>query len=204
LATPEPVVGPVVRPEPSDGPNPGRPFRPSNVDDLREVYYGLYDERDAGEPIGITLFATRPSVEDEAAWFDQQARRAAAGEVIYLVAEVDGHAVGTCTIGRFGPTGASEQAHVGELGILVGRAMRGRGVGTALLGAALAEARSRFEVVYLTVFSVNERARRLYERFGFTVCGHLPRMAKRGDRYFDMERMVLVFPPGPPGRVANR
>jgi len=181
-----------------------RPFRPEDAADLGEIYYGLYDERDAGEPVGITLFTSRPSHEDEAAWYDQQTRRMASGDLLYLVAEVEGRAVGACSVARIGPTAASEQAHVGELGILVHRKMRGQGVGAALLEATLKEARSKFEVVYLTVFSFNERARRLYERFGFVVCGHLPRMAKRGDLYFDMERMVLLLPNPPAGPVANR
>jgi len=168
-----------------------RPVRKEDFDDLRATYFQLYDERDSGELIGITLFSTRPTLEDEAAWFDRMLHRVLDGEEIFLVAEAEGHAVGSCSIGRVGPSPTSEQAHVGELGILVRQGMRGQGVGTALLARALAEARSRFEVVYLTVFSKNEGAQRLYRRFGFSVCGHLPRAVKRRGEYFDEERMVL-------------
>ena len=181
-----------------------RPFRPEDEEDLRETYFQLYDERDAGELVGITLFSDRPSLEDERAWFAHQQARVQGGELIYLVAEVDGHAVGNCAVGRHGPTATSEEAHVGELGILVRRSMRGQGVGTALLAAALDEAQTRFEVVYLSVFATNVRAQRLYERFGFKVCGHLPRAVKRGDRYFDEVRMVRLFDPPSPGAGANR
>jgi len=162
-----------------------RPVRPSDFDDLRATYYRLYDERDAGEPIGITLFASRPSLEDEVAWYDRAYARFTAGDSIFLVADRNGRVVGNCVIDRAAPVAASESGHVGELGILVREEFRGQGVGSALLHRALEEARSKFEVVYLTVFSVNTRAQRLYERFGFTVCGHLPRAVKRGDRYFD-------------------
>jgi RimJ/RimL family protein N-acetyltransferase len=93
---------------------------------------------------------------------------------------------------------------VGQLGILVHRDHRGSGVGTALLQRALAEARSKFELVYLSVFSVNSGALRLYQRFGFSVCGHLPRAVKRGGRYFDEERMVLEFEKTPGESGANR
>ena len=174
-----------------------RPVRAEDFDDLRETYYRLYDERDAGEPIGITLFGTRPSLEDEKAWLENALRRVDEGEVIFLVAEVGGHVVGSCTVGRLGPGAKSEQSHVGELGILVRQGMRGKGIGSALLRRALEEARSRFTVIYLSVFSINQGAQRLYQRFGFTHCGHLPRMVKRGGQYLDEERMVLVFPDRP-------
>lgn len=176
-----------------------RPYRPEDSVELGKTYYELYDERDAGQPIGMTLFRDRPSAADEKVWYDSQYARAQSGEIIYLVAEVDGHVVGSCTVGRAGPSETSETSHVGELGILVGRRMRGQGVGTALLDRALEEARSRFEVVFLSVFSFNVRAQRLYERFGFTTCGRLPRAVKRGDQYFDLVRMVRFLDRPSPG-----
>jgi putative acetyltransferase len=181
-----------------------RPARWGDFDDLRESYFHLYDERAAGEPIGITLFADRPTPADEVAWFEGHFRRALSGEEIFLVAAVDGHAVGSCTIGGVGQAAGSEVSHVGELGLLVHHDHRGKGVGTALLERALEEARSKWEVIFLSVFSINETAQRLYRRFGFSVCGHLPRCVKRGGRYFDQERMVLDFSQKPKTIGANR
>lgn len=181
-----------------------RSLRWEDFNDLVENYFRLYSERDAGEPIGITLFGTRPSLADEASWFERAFRGSLEGDQIFLVAEVAGRVVGTCSIHRLGPTPDSELSHVGELGILVRRESRGKGVGTALLKRALAEARSKFEIVYLSVFSVNEGARRLYERFGFVVCGHFPRLVKRASRYFDEDRMVLELTQASPEAGANR
>jgi len=181
-----------------------RPFRPDDVDDLRATYLELYEERDSGDPVGIPLFTVRPSPEDEATWFERQHQRMRDGDLVWMVAEVGGRAVGNCTVGRMGPAKTAEDAHLGELGLLVDRAMRGRGVGSALLERSLAEARTMFDVVFLTVFTHNTRARALYERFGFTVCGHLPRAMKRGDQYFDAERMVRVFADSSPTGGANR
>jgi RimJ/RimL family protein N-acetyltransferase len=181
-----------------------RSARWGDFDDLRDTYFRLYDERAGGEPIGITLFAERPTLADEVSWFEGHFRRALAGEEIFLVAELDGHVVGSCTIGRVGPGPGSEVSHVGELGILVHLDHRGKGVGTALLERSLYEARSKFEVVFLSVFSVNEVAQRLYRRFGFSVCRHLPRHVKRGGRYFDEERMVLDLSSPPEKAGANR
>jgi RimJ/RimL family protein N-acetyltransferase len=175
-----------------------------DFDELRETYFRLYDEREAGKPIGITLFEERPSLADETVWFQTHFRRALEGQEIFLVAEVDGHVVGNCTIGPVGAGPASEQSHAGELGILVHQDHRGSGVGSALLERALELARSKYEVVFLTVFTVNEGAQRLYRRFGFAVCGHLPKAVKRGGKYFDEERMVLDFSKTPLRAKANR
>ena len=172
--------------------------------ELTDTYWRLYEERDRGAPIGITLFAERPTQADEVEWFSRVVRRVLSGDLVFVVAEVDGHVVGSCSVGRLAPSRSAEHGHVGELGILVAESFRGKGVGTALLERALADARRLFEVIFLSVFTVNEGAQRLYRRFGFVPCGHLPRMVKRGGRYFDEERMVLVSPPPEPATGENR
>jgi RimJ/RimL family protein N-acetyltransferase len=171
-----------------------RSVRWNDFDDLVENYYRLYDERDGSNPsIGITLHRDRPSREDEVAWFAGRYRAVLAGDEIFSVAEVRGRVVGSCSILRQAPLADSENGHVATLGILVHPDHRGTGIGTALLTHALAEARTRFEVVELKVFAINERARRLYERFGFVVTGHHPRAVKRNGRYLDDLEMALVF-----------
>jgi ribosomal protein S18 acetylase RimI-like enzyme len=181
-----------------------RGVRWSDFDDLREMYYRLYEERDGGEPtIGITLYKDRPSMADEVAWFAGQYRRVLEGDCVLSVAEVDGRVVGNCVIDRHAPSASSEGGHVGMLGILVDKEFRGKGVGSALLQHAIDAARGKFEIVRLSVFSVNQRAQELYQRFGFTHCGHMPHHVKRGTTYFDEEQMVLVLD-GPSGSTANR
>jgi len=181
-----------------------RPLRWGDFDDLREIYFHLYDERAAGYPIGIHLYDRRPSLADESVWFQNHFRAASEGDEIFLVAERAEHVVGSCTIGPMGAGPRSEEGHVGQLGIIVHHEHRGVGVGTALLERSLAEARSKFELVYLSVFSVNQGAQKLYRRFGFVPCGHFPRIVKRGGEYFDEERMVLNFSAAPDGTGANR
>lgn len=179
-----------------------RDVRWSDFDDFREVYFRLYDERERGEPIGITLFNDRPSFADEVEWFGRLYRRVLAGDAVVSVAEVDGHAVGHCTVDRAAPLASSEAGHVGVLGILVDASHRGQGVGSALLRDALERCRGKFEVVRLSVFSVNERAQQLYRRFGFVRCGHFARAVKRGATYYDEEEMALLLSP-PADRAAK-
>ena len=178
----------------------------TDMDAFIEIYWSLYEERARGVPIGIHLFDERPSRSDEVAWFSHLYRRVLEGGVVCAVAEIDGSAVGHCDIrpAGEGPPG-SETSHVGELGILVESRYRGRGCGTALMRRALAQARGRFDLVRLTVFSTNPVAKHLYERLGFVVTGRLPAAVRRGDQYIDLELMHLDLRPGaPPPRVPNR
>ncbi len=169
----------------------------SDFDDLVETYYHLYEERDSGRPIGITLFAARPSRADEVDWFARLYGGVLAGSTVASVAEADGRAVGICTIAPVGGGPTSETGHVGELGLLVREGNRGQGVGAALLEHALRAARDRFELVRLSVFANNARAIRLYERFGFGTVGRLPGAVRRGSEYFDELLMVRDLRPSP-------
>jgi ribosomal protein S18 acetylase RimI-like enzyme len=172
-----------------------RELRWTDFPSLRELYFLLYEERETNPEIGITLFENRPTDDDEIAWFTGLYRRALSGESVVAVAERDGAVVGSCTVGLHGAAPTSESGHVGVLGILVHRDHRGQGIGRALLSSAIAQSRKKFEIVRLSVFSVNVRARRLYEEFGFRYVGTFPGHVRRGDRYFDEDLMVLDFRP---------
>ena len=169
-----------------------RPLQWTDFEDLATTYFGCYDERDAGEPIGIGLFDERPSRADEIEWFANLFARVSRGETIAAIADRNGHAIGSCFVGRKGPGPKSEGSHVGELGILVRRGERGAGAGTALITYALEKCRGVFEVVELSVFSNNEGAKRLYRRLGFEPCGRIPRAIRRGRTYLDSELMVRM------------
>jgi len=184
------------------GPGPGRrltvrELRWTDFDPIREIYWLLYDEREAHSDVGIHLFDTRPDYADEVTWFANLFRSVAAGDAVVAVGEEDGVVIGHCTVRRFGPGPRSETSHMGELGILVHRDHRGRGIGRALLADVLRQCDGRFDSVRLSVFSTNRRARKLYEEFGFVHVGTVPRVFRRGDRYIDEEIMVrpLSAPP---------
>jgi RimJ/RimL family protein N-acetyltransferase len=158
--------------------------------DLVRTYWHLYDERAAGQPHGIMLARQKPSLSEEVEWFCSFYRHVLTGEFIALVAEVNGEAVGSCTVRRLVP---DEAGHVGELGILVRAGHRGQGIGSALMRAAIARSRRKFEMVRLSVQSDNVGARRLYERCGFRWVGAYPRAVRRGGKAVDSVLMVLDF-----------
>ncbi len=187
-----------ARPTPASGVTV-RELRWTDFDDLRETYYRLYDERERGEFHGIHLFRERPTLAAEVTWFADLFRKVLAGDAVVVVAEAEGHAVGSCSVLRAGLAPDAENGHVGVLGILVHRDHRGQGTGTALLREALARCRGTFEVVRLSVFSTNDRAKELYRRFGFRPSGAIPRAIRRGSESIDEELMTLVLEgPTPP------
>jgi ribosomal protein S18 acetylase RimI-like enzyme len=71
-------------------------------------------------------------------------------------------------------------------GMYVSPAARGGRVGDALIDFLLTEARTEgIEQMILTVAAENERARRLYQRWGFSAYGTEPRAIKLPDGYLD-------------------
>jgi ribosomal protein S18 acetylase RimI-like enzyme len=137
--------------------------RPASAGDARamaEIFATV-----AGEHDGI---ATEPpvDVEERAALFARSAAES-------IVAVADGRIVGMLhvEVSRFG---------FGELGTLVDRAWRGRGVGSALVQAAIDRARDRgLHKLCLEVFAHNTAAIGLYRKFGFVVEGRRSRQYRR-------------------------
>jgi ribosomal protein S18 acetylase RimI-like enzyme len=102
-----------------------------------------------------------------------------------LVAEVDGVVVGFVTLRAVTPLPSN--AHVLQIqGLGVDPAYQGRGVGQALLEAAVEEARRRgARKLSLRVLGSNTTARRLYERCGFVVEGVLAEEFLLDGQYVD-------------------
>ena len=82
--------------------------------------------------------------------------------------------------------------HVGQLGMAVRDDFQGKGVGTALMQAAVDMADYWLDLLRLElgVFVDNEPAVRLYQRFGFVIEGTLTRYAFRAGEYADVYAMA--------------
>lgn len=109
------------------------------------------------------------------------------------------HVVGACAgdeligIGGLACETGVKTGHKALLyGMYVRRAHRGAGVADAIMRELVDAARSRVEIVTLTVVSQNDRARRFYERWGFRAYGVEERAIKLAeDAYLDEILMAL-------------
>lgn len=91
--------------------------------------------------------------------------------------------------------GGSKLRHKALLwGMYVRQAARGQGLGDEIVATLLSHARAGgVEIVQLTVVAANARARRLYERHGFTTYG-IERLAvkvKTGDAFIYLDEVLM-------------
>ena len=94
---------------------------------------------------------------------------------------------------------ARKRRHVGVVwGMFVAPEARGRGVGRALLDAAVVRAAgwSGLEQLALTVVPENAAARALYVARGFRPFGLAPRALREDGRYYDLEHLWLPLAAG--------
>jgi RimJ/RimL family protein N-acetyltransferase len=108
---------------------------------------------------------------------------------VQLVALADGQLIGWADVL---PKERPIHAHVGVLGIGVVPEFRGKGLGAALLRAALEEACKQYTRIELTVRAGNTRAIALYERFGFAHEGVCRDAILVDGRYEDLIVMANV------------
>jgi len=109
-----------------------------------------------------------------------------------LVAEVEVRVVGMLTL----EAGQGRRAHVGRIGMMVHDDFQSRGVGTALMAAAidLGENWLGLHRIELEVYTDNEPALALYRKFGFEIEGTKRRVARRDGAWCDTFVMARLAP----------
>jgi ribosomal protein S18 acetylase RimI-like enzyme len=104
--------------------------------------------------------------------------------------------IGLAIVG-FQPLEGPKIAHKGVLwGMYVRPEARGTGLATALVGSLIEHAREHVEQIQLTVVSNNPRARRFYQRMGFSEYGLEKKALKYNGVYFDEVLMVRFLNDG--------
>ncbi|HYD78508.1 MAG TPA: GNAT family N-acetyltransferase [Paucimonas sp.] len=113
-----------------------------------------------------------------------------------LVAVVDGRVVGLAGIHTI--PHHPRRRHAAGIGMTVHDDWQGQGIGTALMRATVDMADKWLNLVRLEleVYTDNEAAIRLYERFGFVHEGTLRRHAFRDGQYVDSHVMARLRPDG--------
>ena len=153
----------------------------NDLDDLIEYINGLVRE---GAQITKTELVTR---EAEAEWLGERLSEIENGQVIMLVAEVDGKVVSVGEVGLL----TGERRHTGYLGIGVVKNKRRLGLGKLMMNALLGLARKAgLKIVILDVYATNAIAMRLYEEVGFKEAGRIPKGILRSGHFIDLVRMT--------------
>ena len=126
---------------------------------------------------------------------EQWRKRIAEGDGHYNLVAVSGeHLIGMVSVHTF--PDRPRRRHAGKIGISVTDAWQGKGVGKALMEAAidLADKWLNLTRLELEVYSDNDAAIRLYERFGFEREGVLRQHAFRDGCYVDSIMMARLRP----------
>lgn len=118
------------------------------------------------------------------------ARKLAAEDEFMMLAEIDGAVAGNCGISAKGQV--RRQRHRCGFAIALKKDYWHLGLGSAMLDYALALARQiGYEQVELEVVEGNDRAKALYERFGFQVTGKNIRALKFDDGSYRDEYLMI-------------
>jgi RimJ/RimL family protein N-acetyltransferase len=163
-----------------------RRAEPSDADELVALAQAV-----AAEPEGwlLTRGEWRPASEERRYL---KAIRRLDDAAVFVAESADG-LVGRLSIAR-DPHPASP--HVADVGLLVAAGHRGRGIGSALLDAAVAWSRRvGIRKLELHVFPHNTPAIHLYERFGFVKEGYRRAHYRRADEVLDAVLMAFHIEP---------
>ena len=160
-----------------------RPADPADAQGLKELGDAV-----AAEPEG--WLATNNgwrSVADERRYL--RAIRRYPHAAVYVAEAEDGSIVGRLSLAR---DQHPASRHVADLGLMVAASHRRRGIGTALLEAAVDWSRANDVCkLELHVFPWNTAAIALYEKFGFEREGYRKRHYRRGDEFADAVLMAF-------------
>ncbi len=166
-------------------------IRPMLEPDLL-AYKALCDAMLAGHPEAFTSDAETEGRRDLASYRNRLAGGGNGATLFTLVALDDGRLVGALTCEREPRLKVRHIAHL--VGMMVADTHRGRGIGRALLVAALARLRTHPDLaqVTLSVTAGNRAAIGLYEGQGFVRYGCLPDAIRLADgRGLDKDLMRL-------------
>jgi len=159
-----------------------RDASPADAAAIARIYNQGIEDRVA------TLETVPRSPEERAEWIATRGPR----HPVLVAVDGAGAVCGWASLNPFNPRPAYD--HVADLSVYVGRELRGRGLGDALLGALEARARALgYHKLVLAAFPTNAPGMRLYERHGFSTVGVYHEQGLLDGRWIDvivMEKLL--------------
>lgn len=127
------------------------------------------------DPASMTMMSEVPTLEEEEEWLRYVNSETLLGQRVTVLAEHPSQLIGVADI-RLYPGKCS---HVGELGISICREeFRSIGLGTAMIKRLLKLGMKRLDptprMLRLSIFGNNQRAKSLYQKFGFREVARIP------------------------------
>ena len=122
--------------------------------------------------------------EEEKKFVESQLAKIKEQRAVFLVVEKGKKIVGAAQINLK----EKIHAHVGHLGISLSKEVRDQGIGSKLLESILKQSVQELpsmKLIDLEVFIINDRAKHLYEKYGFKELGRLPKSIFYKDEYVD-------------------
>ncbi|NLM05828.1 MAG: GNAT family N-acetyltransferase [Tissierellia bacterium] len=112
-------------------------------------------------------------------------------DILLLVKDGD-EIVGT---GNFTAPKRERLKHRGGIGMTIKKSHWGQGLGSKLLKCLIdfAKNEAKAEIIALEVRTDNERAIRLYEKFGFKIVGRITGLMKIDGKFIDCHMMELIL-----------
>jgi len=159
-----------------------RSIKWEDLDDCLEFINSLVEE---GANI---LRDTKVSKEEEAEWLGRRLACIEKGEIMDVVAEVDGKMVANSEVEKR----SGSMSHIGYLGIAIKSDYRRIGIGTKIMQTLIKKSKKAgLKILVLDVFDINEAAKALYKKMGFKEAGKISNGIYKNNRYIDLVRMTL-------------
>lgn len=164
-----------------------RPAMPDDAVGMLELMCSVMEESHNG--ILYSHGDTLRTVEEQRKVVEQ---RMASENAIMFLAVANGQVVGyvSCVGGVISST-----KHTASVGLMVDKAWRGKGIGTALMEHIIEWARGKMIIhrVELEVFTVNPRAAHIYEKLGFQLEGIKRQVYFKDGQFVDAKVMAMIF-----------
>lgn len=153
-----------------------------DLDDLLDLFNSM-----VAEDLDVIPNWEKKTEDEEADWLKNVLVELENDRIIHIVAEVDGNIITSSSV----KIRRGVMSHVGELGIIIFQGYRDVGIGTEVVKILLKESQKYgLKIIYLNVFSNNDRAIHVYEKSSFNETGRIPKGFFRKGKYIDYVIMV--------------